>query len=157
LASNNNAPLPNLKITYDICRWINHHQGFEMIQQARDTYKWNLSLENVALIWSEGSIIKSKLMDQLKLMFPDANSVMEMSPFKKLVYKGQKEWMDVLIYSIRKGIPTPCISGAWNYFKAITQARSSAYLIQAQRDFFGSHGFDLIDQKGEGKNHGPWA
>jgi 6-phosphogluconate dehydrogenase len=157
LAINNNVPLPNLKKTYDICRWINHHQGFEMIQQARDTYKWNLSLENVALIWSEGSIIKSKLMDQLKLMFPDANSVMEMSPFKKLVSKGQKEWMNVLIYSIEKGIPTPCISSAWNYFKAITQARSSAYLIQAQRDFFGSHGFDFIDQKEEGKNHGPWA
>ena len=156
LADNNNVPLPNLKKTYDICRWINHHQGFEMIQQARDTYKWNLSLENVALIWSEGSIIKSKLMDQLKLLFPDADSVMEMSPFKKLVSKGQKEWMDVLIYSIGKGIPTPCISNAWNYFKAITQARSSAYLIQAQRDFFGSHGFDLIDQKGERKNHGPW-
>ena len=64
--------------------------------------------------------------------------------------------MYVLIYSIGKGIPIPCISSAWNYFKAITQARSSAYLIQAQRDFFGSHGFDLIDQKRERKNHGPW-
>ena len=157
MTSNSDTSLPNLKKTYDICRWINHHQGFEMIRQAEDAYKWNINLVKVAQIWSEGCIIKSKLLDQLKLMFQVTNSIMEMNPLKILVSQGQKEWNDVLIYCIEKGIPTPCISSGWNYFKAITQARSNAYLIQAQRDFFGAHGFELVDQKGDKKIHGPWA
>jgi 6-phosphogluconate dehydrogenase len=157
MTSNSDTSLPNLKKTYDICRWINHHQGFEMIRQAEDAYKWNINLVKVAQIWSEGCIIKSKLINQLKLMFQDTNSIMEMNPLKTLVSQGQKEWNDVLIYCIEKGIPTPCISSGWNYFKAITQARSNAYLIQAQRDFFGAHGFELVDQKGDKKIHGPWA
>ena len=80
--SNSDTSLPNLKKTYDICRWINHHQGFEMIRQAEDAYKWNINLVKVAQIWSEGCIIKSKLIDQLKLMFQDTSSIMEMNPLK---------------------------------------------------------------------------
>ncbi|MGA0274244.1 MAG: hypothetical protein ACO3J1_07695, partial [Flavobacteriaceae bacterium] len=34
---------------------------------------------------------------------------------------------------------------------------SSANLIQAQRDFFGAHGFERIDQSDEGLQHGPWS
>ncbi len=155
VASNQNPSLPNLKKTYDLCRWINHHQGFEMIRHAGDIYGWTLNNVKVAQIWSEGCIIKSKLMDQLKLMFKNTESIMEMSAFKVLVSKGQKEWGNVLKYSIGKGIPTPCVSNAWNYYIAMTQARSSAHLIQAQRDFFGAHGFERIDKKG--KKHGPWG
>ena len=46
-------------------------------------------------IWSEGCIIKSKLIDQLKLMLQDTSSIMEMNPLKTLVSQGQKEWSDV--------------------------------------------------------------
>ncbi|HQX84664.1 MAG TPA: hypothetical protein PKV23_04160, partial [Aestuariivirga sp.] len=35
------------------------------------------------------------------------------------------------------------------------QARGTANLIQAQRDFFGAHGFKRLD--GEGDFHGPWG
>ena len=34
-------------------------------------------------------------------------------------------------------------------------ARSTANLLQAQRDFFGAHGFERIDQPGA--HHGPWG
>ena len=157
LDSSHDYPLPNLKKTYDLCRWINHHQGFEMIRQAGDLYGWNLNHVKVAQIWSEGCIIKSKLMDQLKLLFEDTSSIMEMNAFKILFSKGQKEWKGVLKYSIEKGIPIPCISSAWSYILAIIQPRSSASLIQAQRDFFGAHGFERIVQRKDGKSHGPWG
>ena len=35
------------------------------------------------------------------------------------------------------------------------QARGTANLVQAQRDFFGAHGFERIDA--DGAHHGPWA
>ena len=120
--SDNNMPVPNLKKTYDICRWINHHQGFEMIRQAGHYYGWDIDLSKVAGVWSEGCIIKSRLIDQLKLIFKDNGSIMEIEAFEKLAAEGQKEWRDVLSYSVKKGIPIPCITNAWSYFLAITQA-----------------------------------
>jgi 6-phosphogluconate dehydrogenase len=35
------------------------------------------------------------------------------------------------------------------------QARGTANLLQAQRDFFGAHGFQRIDRPGS--FHGPWG
>ena len=34
--------IKKLKIIYDICRLINHHQGFEMIKNSNQTYGWNI-------------------------------------------------------------------------------------------------------------------
>jgi 6-phosphogluconate dehydrogenase len=36
------------------------------------------------------------------------------------------------------------------------QARGTANLLQAQRDFFGAHGFERVDRSGSGF-HGPWG
>lgn len=38
----------------------------------------------------------------------------------------------------------------------LTQARGTANMVQAPRDFFGAHGFERVDQDGTGQ-HGPWA
>ena len=42
------------------------------------------------------------------------------------------------------------------YFDAMRTARGTANLIQAQRDFFGLHGFARLDDGTTGQ-HGPWA
>ena len=53
------------------------------------------------------------------------------------------------------GSPVPALSSALAYFDSYRQARGTANLIQAQRDFFGAHGFERIDAAGA--HHGPWA
>ena|GEM_PF-1171885 len=54
----------------------------------------------------------------------------------------------------RAASPVPALSSALAYFYTYRQARGSANLIQAQRDFFGAHGFERIDH--QGLHHGPW-
>jgi 6-phosphogluconate dehydrogenase len=54
------------------------------------------------------------------------------------------------------GQPTPAFSAALAYFDTMRQARGTTDLVQAQRDFFGAHGFERVDQSG-GAHHGPWA
>ena len=49
----------------------------------------------------------------------------------------------------------PALSSALAYFDSYRQGRGTSNLIQAQRDFFGAHGFERID--GEGAFHGPWG
>ena len=53
-------------------------------------------------------------------------------------------------------IPTPALAAALGYFDMMHQARGTANLLQAQRDFFGAHGFERVDRSGTGF-HGPWG
>jgi 6-phosphogluconate dehydrogenase len=53
------------------------------------------------------------------------------------------------------GLPVPAFSAALAYFDTMRQARGTTDLIQAQRDFFGAHGFERID--GGSGHHGPWG
>jgi 6-phosphogluconate dehydrogenase len=52
-------------------------------------------------------------------------------------------------------VPVPALSAALAHFDAYRQARGTANLIQAQRDFFGAHGFERVDAPGQ--HHGPWS
>ena len=49
-----------------------------------------------------------------------------------------------LMGSIRSGISTPALSSALQYFDSYQSANLPANLIQAQRDYFGNHGFEWI-------------
>jgi len=54
------------------------------------------------------------------------------------------------------GLPAPALSAALTYFDGMRTGRSTANMLQAQRDFFGAHGFERVDKTGSGY-HGPWA
>jgi 6-phosphogluconate dehydrogenase len=62
---------------------------------------------------------------------------------------------DTVARAARAGIAVPALAAALGYFDMIRTARSTANLLQAQRDFFGAHGFARIDQPGA--HHGPWG
>jgi 6-phosphogluconate dehydrogenase len=61
----------------------------------------------------------------------------------------------VVAQAALSGIPTPALAAALGYFDMMRTRRSTANLLQAQRDFFGAHGFERIDRPGA--FHGPWG
>jgi 6-phosphogluconate dehydrogenase len=48
------------------------------------------------------------------------------------------------------------MQSAWSYFTALKTKKSTANIIQAQRDYFGAHGFLRIDSESDKLQHGPW-
>ena len=60
----------------------------------------------------------------------------------------------VVATAVTNGLPVPALSAALGYFDMMRTARSTANMIQAQRDFFGAHSFERVDA--EGAHHGPW-
>ena len=52
-----------------------------MIREAAQLYEWNINLSTIALLWSEGCIIKSNLMFSLIDHFKSKSSIFEMEPF----------------------------------------------------------------------------
>ena len=48
----------------------------------------------------------------------------------------------------------PALAAALAYFDTVTMERVTANMLQAQRDYFGAHGFERVDK--DGAHHGPW-
>ncbi|MFQ3340392.1 MAG: 6-phosphogluconate dehydrogenase [Flavobacteriaceae bacterium] len=149
--------LSALKVSYDLSRIVNHHQGFEMICKAALKNNWKIEMATIASLWSEGCIIKSRLMDRLMDVFKTNETLLDTATFMEYFSTGNQEWEATLVSAIQHRIPFSCHSAAWDYFLAITQEDSAANIIQAQRDFFGAHGFERKDKDSGKKYHGPWA
>ena len=48
--------------------------------------------------------------------------------------------------AVQLGIPVPCLSAALAYFDGYRTERLPANLLQAQRDYFGAHTYERVDQ-----------
>jgi 6-phosphogluconate dehydrogenase len=55
------------------------------------------------------------------------------------------------------GISTSAISSSLTYYDAMRTAVLPANLLQGQRDFFGAHTFERLDQEAGKKFHVEWS
>jgi 6-phosphogluconate dehydrogenase len=74
--------------------------------------------------------------------------------FVKTLYWIHSDLREVVAMAIVNGHSISAFSNALAYFDVLTTSRSSANLIQAQRDYFGAHSFERVNQ--EGDFHGNW-
>lgn len=132
-------------------------QGFVQLQAAATEHDWPLNLGDCALLWRGGCIIRAVFLDRIKEAF-DADAQLEnllLAPyFTDAVEKAQEGWRHVVSTAALLGIPTPAFSSALAYYDGLRRERLPANLLQAQRDYFGAHTFERIDQ--EGWFHAEW-
>jgi 6-phosphogluconate dehydrogenase len=64
-------------------------------------------------------------------------------------------WRRVVADAVAAGLPVPALGSALAYLDAYRTGRLWADVIQAQRDYFGAHGFERIDRPG--KFHDDWG
>ncbi len=128
---------------------ISYAQGYALMRAAASTYKWNLNYGGIALMWRGGCIIRSVFLGKIKEAF-DADSKLSnllLDPYFKDVIKGLvPAWRNVVATAIRHGVPAPAFSSALSYFDGYTSEKLPANLLQAQRDYFGAHTYERIDQ-----------
>eukprot|EP00884_Botryococcus_braunii_P014028 jgi/Botrbrau1/22626/Bobra.176_1s0053.1 len=68
----------------------------------------------------------------------------------------QEAWRKVVSLAITSGVAVPGFSNSLAYFDTYRRARLPANLVQAQRDFFGSHTYERTDGK-SGWFHTVWS
>lgn len=128
---------------------ISYAQGYMLMRAAAKEYKWNLNYGGIALMWRGGCIIRSRFLGKIKEAY-DANPKLTnllLDKFFKLAIKdAQRSWRNVVATAAKKGIPTPAFSTALSFYDAYRSERLPANLLQAQRDFFGAHTFERLDQ-----------
>ncbi len=151
-----NLNLEDLKSAYQMARIINHHQGFELIREASKNFNWDLNLSEIARIWTNGCIIKSRLMEHCVSIFQSSESVLnDIKIFNSISEKEHNITM-VLKEGISARIALPCFYAAYNYWISITTDKLPANLIQAQRDYFGAHTYQRTDSPSHKFFHTNW-
>ncbi len=132
-------------------------QGFALLAKAGENYGWTLPMPAIAEVWREGCIIRSSMLnDMAQALTEDAARNLMFAPyFADLLKTHQSALRSVVGAAVAHGLPVPALSSALGYFDTMRTGRSTANMIQAQRDFFGAHSFERVDA--EGAHHGPWG
>ncbi|WP_405206353.1 NADP-dependent phosphogluconate dehydrogenase [Aquimarina sp. LLG6339-5] len=150
--------IENLEKAFKVTSIINHHIGFELLKEASTTYQWELNLSEIAGIWTNGCIIRSNLMEQMAVLFVENNEV-PLLLFPEMVSTMKStihSLSEIVATGLKSGFSLPVLSAAANYFFAYTSAQSSANIIQAQRDYFGAHTYQRVDQPIDQYFHTNW-
>lgn len=127
---------------------ISYAQGFMLMRQAAEEYKWKLNYGAVALMWRGGCIIRSKFLGKIKEAFekePQLKSLLLAPFFQGELQKAQDGWRQTVSQAALLGVPTPCFSSALAFYDGYRTERLPANLLQAQRDYFGAHTYERID------------
>ncbi|WCO00897.1 NADP-dependent phosphogluconate dehydrogenase [Psychroserpens ponticola] len=141
---------------YQFARIINHYQGFKLIAEASNKYQWNLNLSEIARIWTNGCIIRSTLMEELVEVFKHTDNILTHPQLIAYVKQYMPALKKVVSQSILNDISTPALGEAIHFLIGITTKYASANVIQAQRDFFGAHTYQRLDDDSGKSYHTNW-
>lgn len=131
-------------------------QGFAMLEAAGKDNGFPMA-KLAASIWRGGCIIRARLLEVIAeaLSSTKPETLMESHLLSELVAGSEVGWRRTIATAFAARIPVPALASALAYWDGLGSARLWADLVQAQRDRFGSHGFQRTDE--EGLHHGPWA
>ena len=130
---------------------ITYAQGMALLAVASDKYKYGLDLEAVARIWRGGCIIRAAVLEDICAAFRvrrDLPNLLLDSNLSHKVMEHQEDLRRVVCQTAESGVPAPALMVSLGYLDAYSSAWQPANLIQAQRDYFGSHTYERIDAKG---------
>jgi 6-phosphogluconate dehydrogenase len=112
----------------------------------------------IARVWRAGCIIRSAMLNDMAAALEEdpARNLMLAPVFAARLSACEGALRRLAAAGATHGLPMPAIASGLSWFDMMRTARSTANLIQAQRDFFGAHGFERTDRPGGGQ-HGPWG
>ena len=130
-------------------KMISYAQGYMLLKAAAKENGWNLNMGGIALMWRGGCIIRSRFLGKIKAAYdtnPRLENLLLDNFFSGVINQYQASWRKALVHAIELGVPTPAFSTALAFYDGYRTERLPANLLQAQRDFFGAHTFERIDQ-----------
>ena len=152
--------LSALRLALLASKIISYAQGFMLIREASEVHNWQLNYGNTALLWREGCIIRSAFLGNIRDAYennPDLVFLGNDEYFKNILQTALPAWRKVVAKAIESGLPMPCMTSALTFLDGYTTARLPANLLQAQRDYFGAHTYERIDQPRGAFFHTNWT
>jgi len=139
---------------------ISYAQGYMLMRQVSEQYKWKLNYGGIALMWRGGCIIRSRFLGEIKAAFdrnPNLTNLVLDPFFTEALKKAQGGWRRTVALGATLGIPTTTFSNALAFYDSYRSARLPANLLQAQRDYFGAHTYERVDKPRKEFFHTNWT
>jgi 6-phosphogluconate dehydrogenase len=140
---------------------ISYAQGYMLMRAAAAEYKWNLNYGGIALMWRGGCIIRSRFLGKIKEAYDNNPKLVNLlldNYFRGEIKRCQKGWRNTVATAAKRGIPVPAFSTALAFYDQYRSAVLPANLLQAQRDYFGAHTYQRIDDPpGAAPHHTNWT
>jgi 6-phosphogluconate dehydrogenase len=130
---------------------VAYSQGFDQIAAASAEFGWNIDRGAMARIWRGGCIIRARFLNRITEAYerdPELALLLADPSFTAVVGDGLAAWRRVVARAAASGIPAPAFASSLAYYDGLRAQRSSAALIQGQRDLFGAHTYQRVDRQG---------
>src|SRR5262249_43482900 len=130
---------------------LSYAQGLDLLRHASKAYDYGIDLANVAKIWRGGCIIRASFLEDIRAAYSANSELVNLVADARVaerVKAGLPGLRWVLRNAIEMGIPTPALSASLAYIESLRTGPLPTNLIQAQRDFFGAHTYERVDQPG---------
>lgn len=130
---------------------VAYAQGLNLLKAASEEYDFELDLSAIARIWRGGCIIRADLLETIRGAYSTdtnlANLVLADSLHEQLL-NARSSALQIQKVAASLDIPILAFSSALHYFDAYRSPRLPLNLVQAQRDYFGSHTYERLDKPG---------
>jgi 6-phosphogluconate dehydrogenase len=137
---------------------ISYAQGLAQLHIASKELNMDIPLQDVVKIWRGGCIIRSSLLEVFFKAYSKNSSLSNLlleGDIAQLLQGKKQNLRNVIIHAIHMGYPVAGLMAALSYFDAYRSERMPTNLIQAQRDYFGAHTYQRIDEAGT--FHSEWG
>ena len=135
-------------------------QGFQLMKLAGKEHGWTLDFASIAKIWRAGCIIRAAFLQSISDAFErdeELENLMLDEFFANQISKSQLNWRKAVAQATLLGIPCGALSSSLSYYDSMRCGVLPANLLQAQRDYFGAHTFERLDEAESKKYHVEWS
>jgi 6-phosphogluconate dehydrogenase len=154
---NTNIPVPQevfIQQVHDALYFatiISYAQGLAMLFKASGELDMQIPLPEVVKVWRGGCIIRSSLLETFYAAYkknPQLSNLLLEGEIAQLLQAKRQNTRNVVIHAIHMEYPVAGLMASLSYFDAYRSERMPTNLIQAQRDYFGAHTYQRIDEPG---------
>jgi 6-phosphogluconate dehydrogenase len=130
---------------------VSYAQGMALLGRASDECSFHFNLEEIARIWRGGCIIRAAMLESFRTAFrdqPELPNLMFNGRIADELASAQNDLRSMVKAVADWGITAPALMVSLAYYDSYRSAWLPANLIQAQRDYFGAHTYERVDEKG---------
>jgi 6-phosphogluconate dehydrogenase len=138
---------------------ISYVQGLAMLQKASKMLDMEIPIPKVIKVWRGGCIIRSGRLDIFRQAYeqdPSRTNLLLDSNIASILQSKVDSLREIVSVSAQKGYPSGTFMSSLSYYDAYVRGRLPTNLIQAQRDYFGAHTYQRIDEP-ESLFHTEWT
>jgi 6-phosphogluconate dehydrogenase len=130
-----------------------------LIEAGAVQYGWKVSLKEIARIWTGGCIIRARFLETMMRAWerdPALPNLLVDETIRRDLTQQQAPWRRVVAAAVSAGVPVPGMAASLAYYDALRTARLPQNLVQAQRDAFGAHTYQRVDDPDGAAVHSEW-